>query len=91
MRVNYMSDIHLEYGDYHGPVGDGNVLLLAGDICQAAHTIPTRAVLETGMPDRINRFLRVARRITTRCSTLPAITNIGRRFSTIPIVCWKNI
>ena len=33
MKINYMSDLHLEFG--YQPLPGGDVLILAGDICEA--------------------------------------------------------
>lgn len=36
MRINYMSDLHLEFGGPDLEVGEGDVLILAGDVCTAS-------------------------------------------------------
>jgi Icc-related predicted phosphoesterase len=42
MRCHYMSDLHLERQDFPGRVPEGDLLILAGDICQAACLDPAR-------------------------------------------------
>ena len=63
MRVNVMSDLHLEFADLTLPGGD--VLILSGDICEAKHMKPNMynkdmVIFKTERadrrPDRFNRF-----------------------------------
>ena len=35
IRVHYCSDLHLEQGDLNAPIPEGDILILAGDICIA--------------------------------------------------------
>jgi len=42
MRCVYMSDLHLEGQDFGWPVPEGDVLILAGDMCHAACLAATR-------------------------------------------------
>jgi predicted phosphodiesterase len=64
MRINVMSDLHLEFADLVLPGGD--VLILSGDVCEAKnykkdHYNPEMVLLEherkDQRPDRFSRFL----------------------------------
>lgn len=61
MRVNVISDLHLEFGDLNLPGGD--VLVLSGDICEAKHVkrdqyqaTPVQFAFEAKRTDRYIRF-----------------------------------
>jgi len=64
MKISYMSDLHLEFGDLELPGGD--ILVLAGDIAEArlltqeydpAFVQLGQSITRYGRPDRARRFL----------------------------------
>ena len=64
MKISYMSDLHLEFGDLELPGGD--ILILAGDIAEArtleqeydpAFVQLGASITRYGRPDRARRFL----------------------------------
>ena len=61
MRVNVISDLHLEFADLELPGGD--VLILSGDICEAKNIKkdaydPNNIMNEPGNPKRTDRYIR---------------------------------
>lgn len=63
MRCHYLSDLHLEAQDFDGELPTGDILIIAGDLCQACCLDPLRTdkynVLQRA---RVQRFLDAARR-----------------------------
>lgn len=57
MKIGTLNDIHLEFGEYLGPMGTGDVLLLAGDIHVAAYIHSDHPnVLKQDIKGRSERF-----------------------------------
>jgi hypothetical protein len=58
MKFGLMSDVHLEFGEYEGPMGEGDTLLLAGDIHVAAYLASQHPqILAHDMAGRTERFM----------------------------------
>lgn len=58
VRIGIMSDMHLEHGAFNGPVGSGDIALLAGDICVAAHLISEHPkLLAAGIRDNVHAYV----------------------------------
>jgi Icc-related predicted phosphoesterase len=61
MRVNIISDLHLEFGDLELPGGD--ILVISGDVCESRTLTkykydPMNIMTETGNPKRMDRAQR---------------------------------
>lgn len=57
MRCTYMSDLHLESQDFRWPVPEGDVAIIAGDLCHACCLAPTRTDrYALAQRDRVRRF-----------------------------------
>ena len=62
MRVHYMSDLHLEFGDLRNPLPEGDVLILASDITLTKCLGPKRTdASNRKLRDRTNRLFDEAR------------------------------
>lgn len=62
MRCHYLSDLHLESQEFPWQLPDGDVLVIAGDLCHAVRLAPTRADRYSEiMRERVLRFADVAR------------------------------
>lgn len=58
MRCTYMSDLHLESQDFHWPVPEGDIAIVAGDLCHACCLDPHRADrYAQAHRDRVLRFM----------------------------------
>lgn len=61
MRCHYVSDLHLESQDFPWRLPDGDVLIIAGDLCHAAHLDPARSDrYAANQRDRVARFMEQA-------------------------------
>ncbi|MEZ5775915.1 MAG: metallophosphoesterase [Hyphomicrobiaceae bacterium] len=62
MRCHYLSDLHLEAQDFVRPLPGGDMLIIAGDLCQARALDPARQDLYSiEQRTRVMRFLDKAR------------------------------
>ena len=58
MRCHYLSDLHLETQDFHGTLPKGEVLIIAGDLCNARCLDPTRTdKYSIDQRGRVQRFV----------------------------------
>lgn len=56
MRINYISDLHLESSDYAGEIAEGDVLVIAGDMIPASF-LATPEPNYRAIGDRARRFV----------------------------------
>lgn len=62
MRCHYMSDLHLEAQDVEIDLPEGDVLIVAGDLCNAKFIEPDRSdIFSKNQRDRVMHFLDQAR------------------------------
>jgi len=62
MRCHYLSDLHLESQSFRGALPQGDVLIIAGDLCHASALDPARTdPYRTKQRDRVMRFVDAAR------------------------------
>ncbi len=61
MRCRYMSDLHLEAQEFEGHLPEGDILIIAGDLCMAKFLDPARTDLySVRHRNRVSRFVEAA-------------------------------